>query len=115
MIVFVYGTLKHGGRGNIACGMQTMICETVGRHLDLFMVGGLMFSFPAAVLGNGSVAGELWDVDDQTFQRMTAYEGGLYRQETIETDHGHAAVFLWKDSTKDLQPIGGNPATFSIA
>ena len=118
MKVFVYGTLKKGGHGNIACDMQTMICEPVGRQLDLIMVAGLTFNFPAATPGNGSVAGELWEVDDQTFQRMTRFEGGLYRQETIETDHGPAETFLWNDrlySTNDLQPISGSPAAFSIA
>lgn len=116
MIVFVYGTLKRGGRGNISCRMadQKFVCKTVGRCLDLYLVDGAFFDFPAALPGDRSVCGELWDVDEATFARMTRFEGGLYTPAEIQTDHGPAVTFLWNQALDTLTPILGNPATFPL-
>lgn len=86
MKVFVYGTLRRGGRaGSLLRG-----CECLGEGTvpgALYDVNG---AYPALVLeGEGRVEGEVWRCPEAVLRELDAYEGvgeGLYRRVRVEVD-----------------------------
>ncbi len=113
-LVFVYGTLQRGGRGHVLCGLHTQstLGPAVAHALDLFLVPGVGFNFPAAIRGKGTVSGELYVVDEPTLARMAQFETALYAPEFVEvtTADGRftyvAATFLWAREIDGLLPAG---------
>lgn len=81
-LVFVYGTLKSGGRLNSVMAKDEFLGEayTVNEAFDLFSNG----SFPYLWHGKYRVRGELWDVSDDTMNRLHMIEGVPHHYQTIE-------------------------------
>ncbi|MBZ0120715.1 MAG: gamma-glutamylcyclotransferase [Sandaracinaceae bacterium] len=89
--VFVYGSLRRGERANgfLADAMFVGLARTVP-GFTLYDLG----AFPAMVqTGEGSVLGELYDVDDATLARLDRYEGHphFYLRQPITLEHGGRA------------------------
>lgn len=84
-IIFAYGSLKRGGRGNRFLATQEYLGEAITEpHYRLFDLG----SYPGLVhdKDNGlAVRGELWEVDEATLAELDDYEylGVLYTREKI--------------------------------
>ena len=108
MKVFVYGTLKKNGTGYFWCQMQDQKClgPAVANDVRLIRLDGRGFDFPALVRSNGdTVAGELFEIDDQTLRRMIQFEGNYYRMDNIHVDGvGMVMTFTWATS-----PVGYLP------
>jgi gamma-glutamylcyclotransferase (GGCT)/AIG2-like uncharacterized protein YtfP len=85
IILFVYGTLKRGGRGNRWLANQRYIGEAVTeQRYRLYDLG----TYPGLVKDdvNGlAVKGELWEVDDACLAELDDYEYApeLYTRERV--------------------------------
>ncbi len=93
-LVFVYGTLK---TGNTTRGMQYFEgAEFVGEGItsdnihDIFDLG----SFPAVTEGKYKIKGEVYAVDDETFEYLDAIEGypDFYNRKKISVNISSAKV-----------------------
>lgn len=99
MQVFVYGTLKTNGVGYFYCGLN--YCEFLGRRVAqncrLIRINGRGFNFPALLPSEGdTVSGELFAVDNETFERMKGFENAYYQPETVcLADGSTATTFRW--------------------
>jgi gamma-glutamylcyclotransferase (GGCT)/AIG2-like uncharacterized protein YtfP len=86
--LFVYGTLKRGGRNHRLLAGQEFLGEACTRPgYALYHLGG----FPGLVRDpeNGeTVRGELWRVDERLLPRLDAYEGvpDLFVREEIDIE-----------------------------
>ena len=85
--VFVYGTLKHGGRNHrFMAGQQFLGDARTPPGFTLFSLGRYpgMVRAPA---GPAGVTGELWAVDDTGLEQLDELEGvaeGLYERVTVQ-------------------------------
>jgi len=86
-LVFVYGTLKRGGR---LFDKDAVICSSEDSiNGRMYKVDGVYFPFPAMVLGEGSVVtGELQVIKASYLCMMDAMEGYLYTRKQIITNNG---------------------------
>jgi gamma-glutamylcyclotransferase (GGCT)/AIG2-like uncharacterized protein YtfP len=101
--VFVYGTLKSGGRvrGLDMLGWVRDIedaavlvgeATTVNASFSLYDLG----SFPAAsIAGNNKILGEVWEVNDEMFEVLDGIEGypTFYNRTTVKTTRGEAWMY----------------------
>jgi len=71
MLVFVYGTLKKRGRLHHCLEGGTPKGEATLKGYDMYSVGGI---FPGIVPGEGSVIGELFEIEDRTLQILDRVE-----------------------------------------
>lgn len=82
--VFVYGTLKNGEGNNHLLDDSAFIGAAVTDTAEYSMLdGGFPVVLPAET-GGLAVAGEIWEVDDQTLVRLDRLEG--YRGEGNPTN-----------------------------
>jgi len=112
-IIFVYGTLKRGGRNHrrLAGGKFLGDARTT-RGYRMFDAGG----YPALVRDARApheIPGELWEVSDARLAELDAFEGtheGLYRREpiTLAPPHTQTAVdaYFYGRDTTGLPDIG---------
>lgn len=95
--VFVYGTLKEGGRlhGNIQGLDGKLLRKVTLSGFDLYRVSW----FPGIVKGKGNVEGELYEFADQdaTLHHLDHVEGApfLFKRETVRFDDGPAEVYVY--------------------
>ena len=85
-LIFVYGTLKRGGRNHHHLAEQTFVGPArTSPGVRLFDLGG----FPGLVAqaaDRDGVSGEVWSVDAECLQRLDDLEGvpeGLYRRAPV--------------------------------
>lgn len=101
--VATYGTLKRGF-GNYNRLMQT--AEFVGKCKfkgTMYSMGG----FPAVSLhGDTDIHGELFDVDDETLDRLDQLEGHprWYLRQKVDTSNGPAWVYT-QDADQQLSNL----------
>jgi len=108
MRVFVYGTLKRGGVGYFSCGLdkQRYVGTANAEDVALLLVGStIAFSFPAMVRGEGRVAGEVFDVDDETVAAMDRFEseGRMYLKQPVQTSRGQMMTYIWNYETDNME------------
>lgn len=101
--VFVYGTLKSGGkiRGLDTLGWMHDIedaAELIGKAVtanpsfSLYNLG----AFPAAsIKGNNKILGEVWEVNDEMFGLLDGIEGypEFYNRTKVQTTQGEAWMY----------------------
>lgn len=94
-LVFVYGTLRRGGERampELFPGAKFIgRAQARGSLYDLGPYPGLLLD------GSGSpVAGEVYEVDDETLVRLDAFEAtSYYRRERVEVSLGEQSVECW--------------------
>jgi len=99
----VYGTLKKGQR---AYGMIEN-CKFLGTYaVDIPFVMISLGAFPALIKSpeNHNITIEVYDVDDQTTERLDGYEGypSLYQKDIIKVDDMDVTIYTMnKKSSKD--------------
>jgi gamma-glutamylaminecyclotransferase len=86
MLIFVYGTLKHGGSNHGYMRDQRFIGEALtAPHFRLYDLGG----YPGMVADENqglNIQGEVWEVDAEALKRLDELEdieGGEYAREVI--------------------------------
>lgn len=103
MRVFVYGTLQGG---NSQRGLHLFSgAKFQGKATTQESSFGLidMGAFPAVVPdGNIDVAGEVWEVDDDTMEILDSIEGypTFYNRRPTQTTLGEAWMYYMQDSSK---------------
>ena len=104
-LVFVYGSLKSGGmvRGLDGFPGATIVGKAKTTYPDYNMLD--LGSFPVVVKGEKYIQGEVWEVDDTTFQELDMIEGypDFYKRVKTETTQGRAWMyFLESDQYRSL-------------
>lgn len=101
--VFVYGTLKKGNniRGLDRFGTAQFVDQavTVDATYSLYDLG----AFPAVTLGGeNTIQGEVWQVDDATFDVLDGIEGypEFYNRIKISTTAGNAWIYYIPNITE---------------
>lgn len=92
--VFVYGTLKRGGRLSRYMYRTNFICEDILEDFDMYTNG----YFPMIVEGSGVVYGEVYEIDKAEIPRLDRVEseGLIYRRTTVITKAGHEVyAYVW--------------------
>lgn len=92
--VFVYGSLKQGfGNHRLLEGSKYLGEAVTKPEFTMYDLG----AFPAITRGGSSeIHGEVYEVDDNVFQRLDALEGypNFYDRMQIETPYGEAWVYF---------------------
>jgi gamma-glutamylcyclotransferase (GGCT)/AIG2-like uncharacterized protein YtfP len=90
--IFVYGTLKRGGRlhHNLSPNKHNnsrFVCEDTVSNCNLYMIQW----YPGVDDGDGIVAGEVYEIDEPMLAQMDELEdeGILYRRTLKTTQSGH--------------------------
>ena len=115
--VFVYGTLKSGGRvrGLDQFDGANIIGEalTTDALYSLYDLG----SFPCVCLdGNQRIKGEVWEVDTETLKILDAIEGypDFYNRKEIDTTQGKVWMYYIPDVTSmTRKPVHGEVAEWN--
>lgn len=72
MKLFVYGTLKRGGSNHGFLSDSKFVCH---HELSGFQLVDLGYGFPYMVIGNGSVLGEVYEINQDTLIKIDSLEG----------------------------------------
>jgi gamma-glutamylcyclotransferase (GGCT)/AIG2-like uncharacterized protein YtfP len=87
LTLFVYGTLKRGGRGHELLAGQEYLGEarTAPRYR---LVQGPWYPCLIDDASGYAVEGELWSIDDTTLSQLDAYEGAadLFERGALEVE-----------------------------
>ena len=94
-LLFVYGTLRSGGRSSAMLQNAQLIGDAT--------VGGVLYDidgeYPALVLyGNTPVSGEVWRCANEMLPRLDAFErvdDGVFRRVGLEVDTSAGVVACW--------------------
>ncbi|OEF22996.1 gamma-glutamylcyclotransferase family protein [Vibrio rumoiensis] len=97
--VFVYGTLRKGEVNHFLLEDSLYLgrCQT-DEKFYLYDLG----PYPALGVGDQSIQGEVYQVDEATFQRLDQLEDYPieYDRQVIVTPFGHAWVYIYQDVSK---------------
>lgn len=101
--VFVYGTLKSGGkvRGLDQFPGASIVGKATTTYPDYDMVD--LGSFPAVLLkGKKYIQGEVWEVNDQTMLELDMIEGypDFYNKQIVDTSKGRAFMYFMRSVPK---------------
>lgn len=107
MLVFVYGTLLTDQRNNYLLAESRKVGDCRIYGLEMYDLG----LFPACVISSNqenTVLGEVWEIDEATFQRLDWLEGypDFYNREPVETPFGIAWVYICEQA-RGKSPIKG--------
>ena len=115
MKIFVYGTLKRGGRAGDMLRGQQFIGEA--QTIPEYMLFGNPRIYPmlyrVGPQTGVSVKGEVYDIDDRMLQRLDAYESypSLYDRQQVELTNGETVTAYiprkFPDPV-DFPPLGDN-------
>jgi gamma-glutamylcyclotransferase (GGCT)/AIG2-like uncharacterized protein YtfP len=114
--VFVYGTLKSKnavrGLGSVFAPGCKFIAETTTTDGVFDMVD--LGSFPAAKIhGTNNIRGELWQIDDETFEILDQIESypNFYDRTRVKTEAGEAWMYFIPDTDQyrcaTVEPVQG--------
>lgn len=94
-LVFVYGTLRRGGRNNYMLADADFLCRHWTRpQFTMFQLG----TFPAVVpRGSTAIAGEIYRVSDRLFGLLDELEcyPQVFFRERIETPAGDSWMYIY--------------------
>ena len=96
--IFVYGTLKKGGRLHHRVSESKFICTTQTNESN-FVMSGFGFSFPVVSIkpkDGLAILGELYEVNDECLAVLDQIERG-YTRRTVSLDSGDEA-FIYLDN-----------------
>ena len=91
--VFVYGSLKQGfGNHRLLESATFLGLDTTPPDYTMYSLGG----FPGIIpKGNTPIQGEVYEVDQDQFERLDMLEGypSFYNRKLIDTAHGDAWIY----------------------
>ncbi|SFM24718.1 gamma-glutamylcyclotransferase family protein [Methanolobus profundi] len=98
MYIFVYGTLKRSDPNHFLLKGSEFICSTRTKisytMLDLGRFPGVIKDeVPKAT--SSPIYGEVYDIDQQTLEKLDAYEGSWYFREEVELETGLKALMYF--------------------
>jgi gamma-glutamylcyclotransferase (GGCT)/AIG2-like uncharacterized protein YtfP len=113
--VFVYGTLKRGGRNHaVLAGQRFVATARTTPNYRLYLLDGypgMVESGPAGA----AIDGEVWTVDAACLERLDELEGtaeGLYRRAPVRLQAPHDAAgietYLYLRGTDGRADLGTN-------
>jgi len=95
--VFVYGTLKKGYPNSYLLENSKLLGSFKTKPVfTMYSLG----AFPAiSLVGETSISGEVYSVDEDTFSRLDRLEGypSFYNRAKIDTEFGEAWVYFLED------------------
>lgn len=105
--LFVYGTLKRGGRLNAALEGQKFVKEiTTNAEFTLYNTGW----YPAMCTGGSTaIKGELWEINEALVPRLDSIEGHpeLFKRSEIELEDGSkATAYVYNRGTERFTACG---------
>ena len=111
--VFVYGTLKGANhvRGLARFPGAEFIAQATTAEGQYKMLD--LGPFPAVMAGgDADVLGEIWEVDDHTFEVLDQIEGypDFYNRKIVNTNQGEAWMYYFVNNTEvyeNVQPRNG--------
>lgn len=106
--VFVYGTLKGANhvRGLSQFPGAKFIAHATTTEAQYRMMD--LGAFPAVMCGGDSdIIGEVWEVDDDTFEILDHIEGypTFYNRKIVQTNAGDAWMYYFVEETEIYQEI----------
>lgn len=115
-LVFVYGSLRQGMGNHYMMEGTEFIGTAVVNGYRLLDVG----AFPAVIVGEGEVVGEVYEVKEADLARLDRFEGcpSLYvREEAIAKFHGSSEcvnvfIYRWNKDASKLRPIKSGDYVF---
>ena len=106
IFIFVYGTLKKGKRAHHLLSGAKLIGSGIVRGYDMYIVS----DYPGIVKGEGTVKGEVYEVDEDILKKLDEYEGVplLYTriEDTVKLENGRqlrANIYLYKGKINTLK------------
>jgi gamma-glutamylcyclotransferase (GGCT)/AIG2-like uncharacterized protein YtfP len=102
-LLFAYGSLKKG------FGNHPLLSDSKLLGEDVLDLGYSMISFgpyPGLVSGGGyPIHGEIYEVSDDTFNRVEMLEGSptFYRPVEVETKFGTATIYVLNEETRSYR------------
>ena len=114
--VAVYGSLKKGfGNHRLLAHIEANTKDVV-QGFDMYSLGG----FPGIKKGEGSIAVELYEVDDTTLSRLDSLEGyrkgadnTFYDRLTVTTDSGaETLIYVYMGQVDESRKVEGEVATW---
>jgi len=102
--LFVYGTLKRGGRLHYHLEGATFVCDDTISNCNLYMLDW----YPAVKSGFLEVTGQVYEIDDRILKLMDQVEGEgtLYKREQRETKKGNLAwIYFYLGSVRNDQLV----------
>ena len=95
--LFVYGTLKKAFREDFTLGAKFVgAYETEDRWILFDFI-----SFPALIPGDSVVKGEVWEVPEDTLDKIDEYEGQQFTRREIQvryTEEGIHGAWDWVET-----------------
>ena len=107
--LFVYGTLKKGGRLHSVLGNSSEYIGTYITANDKYDLFSYARSFPILVAREKGfrIRGEVWSVTPETMDRVNAIESGSY-------EVGSVLVFMFPGNNHRLMPVNELDAVNNI-
>lgn len=97
--LFVYGTLKEGGKWNHLMQHSTPLGDDVIKgemYIDRY--------FPHLFEGTDKILGEVYDMDSEDYQRVVEMEGDEYTTQVVTTGKGREVVVFTAHDTAKRDP-----------
>jgi len=106
--VFVYGTLLSNEPNNHLLKTSKLLGDSKVSGLKMYDLG----PFPACIVSPeiSEVLGEVWEIDDKTFQRLDYLEGfpNFYNRTLVDTKFGEAWVYIHNEEPNGEYIPSGN-------
>lgn len=102
--LFVYGTLKRGGRlhHHITAGNSKFLCQDSIPKCSLYKVQW----YPGVKEGDAVVRGEVYEIDTLDVMDEVEGEGSLFKREIRRTEQGHDAwIYMYLGEVDPAQRI----------
>lgn len=106
-LLFVYGSLKRGFSNHRLLARAAFVADVHSAPRYSLLVLGV---YPALAEGKQEIEGELYLVDERTFQNLDVFEGEAYRRSPVELADGRTAhaYFLVPELVKRAVPAPQN-------
>ncbi len=89
VLLFVYGSLMRGGKHHAELADARFVGPAATeRRCGVVRVA----EYPALVPGNDVVPGELYEIDETSLLALDAFEGEMYRRDTVALDDGRVVL-----------------------
>ncbi|WP_321428774.1 gamma-glutamylcyclotransferase family protein [uncultured Methanolobus sp.] len=99
MYLFVYGTLRKGDPNHAHLKDSHFLCstQTAGKYvmIDLGAFPGVLKHEDISQMPVSAIMGEVYDISEETLEKLDRYEGEWYYREEIRLENGLAALMYF--------------------